>query len=276
VTLDPANPSPTAPSEPATANPPSFIRFRRQGLRVGEVYFADCAPEALPAVDYLRLLAVLEPGPERQWARSDTLLVDLTLSDDELLKQMAKGTRYEVQRGMTRDGLAAEVLVAPAPEEVSAFADYYDRFAEAKGLSRVFRPRLEALAQSGLLTLSHVTRDSGEPLAWHAYARSEERAMLMLSASQFRDYEDSKDRSLMGRANRYLHWEDMLGFKAASCSVYDLGGVDLVGRDPATARIAAFKRGFGGRVQPTYRRSQPLSARGRVAAAALRARRTDF
>jgi hypothetical protein len=100
--------------------------------------------------------------------------------------------------------------------------------------------------------------------------------MLMQSASLFRDAETSAERNMIGRANRYLHWRDMLAFKAFGCLVYDLGGVDLAGRDPATTRIAAFKRGFGGEVRATYWRSQPVSVKGRLAAAVFRARRSDF
>jgi hypothetical protein len=278
-TIDPATSQPSEPidlSSSVEKNESGVIRFRRQGLAVGEIYFVDRAQKLTPPVDYLRTLAVLEPAPELDWRERQTLLIRLTSSDDEILGQMAKGTRYEVQRAMKSDSLHVEVHHAPTPDRLIEFADYYDLFAQAKGLSLVYRPRLEALARNGMLTLSRVSRDDDRTLAWHAYGRSTERAMLMQSASLFRDLETNAERNLAGRANRCLHWQDMLAFKALGCAVYDIGGVDLAGRDPATARIAAFKRGFGGEVRTTYWRSQGVSARGRIAAALLRARRSDF
>jgi hypothetical protein len=227
-------------------------------------------------VDLLRIVNVLEPTSDGPWRRHDTLVVDLTIDEDELLRQMAKGTRYEVRRALDRDRLEAEAFDPPTTETLADFAGYYDEFARSKGLGPIFRPRLEALAASRMLVLSRVARDGAEPLAWHAYARAAGRALLLYSAAQFRDYESGEDRNMAGRANRFLHWDDMLRFKDAGCASYDLGGIDVAERDPATTRIAAFKKGFGGRLAPTYERSTPRSAKGRAVQALLRLRGVEY
>jgi hypothetical protein len=177
---------------------------------------------------------------------------------------------------MSRDGLRAETFEEPTPEVRRAFADHYDEFAPAKDLRRVFRPRLDLLARNGMLVLSRVTRGDDRALAWHSYAASSGRALLLYSASLFRDYADSADRNAIGRANRYLHWHDMLWFKAAGCAGYDLGGIDPDERDPVTRQINEFKQGFGGRMRATHSRTTALTAKGRLARALLRLGRVDF
>jgi hypothetical protein len=253
-----------------------LICFRRRGVEVAELYFHDDPPADVARVDVLRFVGVHAPATDLPWRRHDTLVVDLGASEHDLMAGMAKSTRYEVRRAATRDELDAEMLPAPTAETVAAFADYYDRFADSKGLSPVFRPRLDALAEGGMLVLSRVGRDGGEPLAWHAYARTAERAMLLHSAALFRQYESGEERNLAARANRFLHWRDMVEFKAAGCAAYDLGGVDVQERSEETTRIAAFKKGFGGELRPTHDCMTARSPKGRAVDALLRLRGVEY
>jgi hypothetical protein len=257
-------------------HPAQLIRYRRNGLEVAEAYFDDDLPEPLPSVDLLRALAVLEPRSARAWRGRHTLTIDVTASEDDLLGQMGKTTRYKIRRAMTRDGLGAETFDSPSPDVLRAFSDYYDEFARSKSLRRIFRPRLDAMARAGMLVLSRVARQDGRPLAWHAYAATRGHALLMYSASLFRGYGDSADRNMIGRANRYLHWHDILWCKRAGYPAYDLGGFDEAEQDPVTRRINEFKQGFGGQVRPTHACTSALTAKGHVAKALLRLSRIDF
>ena len=264
----------SAPDAPLTSRT-SLIRYRRRGLEIGEVYFEDALPEPLPRVDLLRFLAVHEPRSERPWKRRNTLSVDMTLPEDELMRQMGKNNRYKVRRAMSRDSLEVQTLESPTPEAVVEFADYYDEFAGSKSLRPVFRPRLYAMAKSGMLVLSRASSD-GEPLVWHAYAAGSRQALLMYSASLFRRYEDSSVRNMVGRANRFLHWHDMLWCRNAGYAFYDLGGINLAGEDEETRRVTDFKLGFGGGPRPSYTCTTALTAKGRLAKLALGLARVDL
>jgi hypothetical protein len=274
TTTRPSDATRTMPTHQAGS--PPLIRFRRRGVDVGELYFEDAVPDELPTLDVLRILSVLEPTSDRPWKRRHTLIVDVTTDEDTLLDRMAKGTRYKVRRAMNRDEVDAESFPSPTGDVVRSFANYYDEFAASRSLPPVFRPRLDAMAQSHMLFLSKVSRRAEPPLAWHAYAGWGGRAMLLYSASLFRDYGDSGERNMIGRANRYLHWRDMLWFKDAGYEAYDLGGVDISRLVPATARIAEFKQGFGGQLRSTNAVTVALSAKGHLARAMLRLRRVDF
>ena len=251
-----------------------LVRFRRRGIRVGEVYFQDRRPER-PGVDLLRVLAVPRTHAAASPRTSHTAVVDLRSPEDELLAAMSKTTRYEIRRAESKDGVEAQAFDGPTPELTRSFCDHYDDFAASKSLAPVFRPRLEAMAAVGQLTLT-LASVGGEPLVWHAYAFGGDRALLLYSASLFRAHEDVALRATIGRANRCLHWHDMQHFKRAGCVEYDFGGIDVTGRDEATSRIADFKRGFGGVVRPTYAWSTPLTLRGRLVQAALLALGVDF
>jgi len=55
-----------------------------------------------------------------------------------------------------------------------------------------------------------------------------------------------KKRNLIGRANRWLHYQDMRRFKAKGFALYDFGGYAKDSGDVDLQRINQFKEGFRG------------------------------
>jgi len=86
----------------------------------------------------------------------------------------------------------------------------------------------------------------GATVVWHVHAVTQEKATLLHSASHFRQLDDNEARAVVGRANRLLHWRDMLFFKAEGKSVYDFGGWYASTENVELLRINQFKEGFGG------------------------------
>jgi len=246
-----------------------MIVFSRKTIRIAEIYFTDSLPSSMPHVDLIRYGGILAPIDEANWKRSDTIIIDLSRVEDVLLNEMDSGTRYEIRRAQGKDSLNYIVLDTPSRSEVDSFCDYYDNFAKSKSLGPVFRPRLYALTLSNNLMLSCMCDSEGNALVQHAHLVMPERAMLLYSASQFREINDSAIRSLIGRANRLLHWRDIQTAKQRGIPIYDLCGVDVTNRTPETTRIASFKLGFGGNVVPSFSRTAPASIKGRLVNALL-------
>ena len=76
-------------------------------------------------------------------------------------------------------------------------------------------------------------------------------ARLVHSASWFRAA-DKAQQAVNSRANRYLHWMDMLRLRELGFASYDLGGWYSGQEDVEKLNINRFKEGFGGRVVPQY------------------------
>jgi len=240
------------------------IERKRLGLKITEAYFAEEPSQARLHTDVVMYVRCASPGPGLSEAR--TLLIDLTADEDSILSGCAKTTRYEIRRA-ARDHVRCELLAEPTPEQVAAFAAFYDVFADRKKRPRAGRKRLVSLRQTGALAISMALDEGGRELVYHAYVmdRESSRAMLLHSASHFRDYEDSAIRQDLGRANRYLCWMDMVSFKKLGIRVYDLGGVPPDDANRELQQIAAFKRGFGGREVAEYSGQQGVTLLGRIA-----------
>lgn len=242
-----------------------MITFRKYGICYSEVWFDD-QPDRSADIIIWRQSAVSVPD-----SRSEpfhTLVVDLRQSEEDLLAAVHKDSRYEIRRAEKSDMVVAEQIMDPE-NRLAEFLAFYNAFALQKGRPVIDILGLERIHRGGHLALSRVNRE-GTPLVWHAYYCSRRRARLLYSASLFRDL-DSGQRNLIGRANRYLHWHDMLAFKEAGFQAYDLGGWSPpeVG-DVEKMRINRFKEQFGGRLVTEFNCLYPASIKGRIALAVKR------
>ena len=163
-----------------------------------------------------------------------------------------------------KSALSADFIPDPAVA-LEEFCGFYDVFARQKGLPPAYRRGLRAACEARQLVLSTAAHEGGRRIVWHAYIRRAQRAVLLHTVSHFRA--DGSDRALVGRANRWLHWKDMLAFRAEGATDYDWGGLFADENVPEQASINGFKREFGGREIESYNCVVGSTLKGRVYAA---------
>ncbi len=241
----------------------------RYGLRIVEVWFSE--PVGENRVDILRHHQALAPiaGPANR--TSFTLVIDLQQDEKVLLSNLNSNTRYEVRRAREKDGLRCFAWDKKDAGVLDKFQSVYDAFAQQKGLAPVWLSRLRCMSEAGSLDISWSAKAEGEALVYHVYLVVANRARLLHSASLFRASSDAEFRNLVGRANRLLHWEDMLRFRAAGVKTYDFGGWYAGKEDAEILRINSFKEGFGGKVEQNWNAEQLLTVRAKVAKRVQRA-----
>lgn len=237
-----------------------MIRLQGRAVVYGELWF-DEEPPNPAGVDVLVYRCRRTPIPNARTEIFSSLHSDLTAAPDAITAAFHEGCRYQIRRADSRDRLQHEVI-PEASDTLEEFSDFYDGFARQKGLWLADRHWLARAAAERQLVLSCVSRD-GERLVWHAHLRSGRTVRLASSASGFRGM-DNEHRSLVGRANRWLHWRDMLFFKETGIECYDWGGVFADESTPEREGINRFKRMFGGQLAVSYDSTVPVSLRGRV------------
>ncbi len=240
------------------------LERRKFFLRIADVFFYD-GDSPLPEVDVAFFYHSAAPLGRSRGVR--TLHLDLSRSEAELFARCARNNRYKISRAGDRDGLDFRMLTSPSEQETAAFLAFYDEFARAMGLVGVsphWVRRIEALRAAGGLTISRIQGPDGDDLCYHSYIVDDRRARLFHSASHFRAEEGSTRRSLIGRANRYLHWRGILQFQALELAIYDFGG--LTPGSEAHRNIDEFKLSFGGTPVTEFNGVQGRTLPGRIAA----------
>ena len=80
-----------------------------------------------------------------------------------------------------------------------------------------------------------------EDYAQHIYVCDEKNARLLYSVSNFRT--EGLDRNLIGRANKYLHWNDIQYLRNLDYQILDWGGISSMTNPNG---VDKFKKEFGG------------------------------
>lgn len=210
---------------------------------------------ALP--DIARLYSIPEPLKGAINIESWTLLTDLTGTESDLLALLDKDTRNNVRRA-EREGISVEIFDSHDLNILPEFDNFYHKFSDSKPEVRdvlkisIQLHMLKKIAQAGMLEVSRAMGRDGEPLGYNVFIVTDGRARLLHSASLFREGQSGERRQYLGRASRYLQWQNMLHFKRQEYSKYDMGGWYAGKDNQSLLRINQFKEEFGGRVVCEY------------------------
>lgn len=188
------------------------------------------------------VLLSIEPDVEELptaggWQRSSntilipqTLILDLSLTDDELMSAMSKKTRQYVRKSGNEDIVIRRVRSA---EELQACLEVYHQTAERAGFAihgdQYYRDVAEKLGDSSLLMAAFHRENPSRPIAF---------VWLAISAgTAFELYGGMDDRGQELRANYALKWQTIQKCKEWGIERYDMNGLLSDG-------ISTFKRGF--------------------------------
>ncbi len=211
--------------------------------------------DALP--DIARLYSIPQPLKGAINIESWTLLTDLTRTDSDLTALFHGDTRKQARRA-EREGISVERYDCNKLSILNDFDKFYAEFSEKKSeVTDILKisvklHMLVRMARAGMLEVSRAVGRDGETLVYHVIIIADGRARVHHSASLFRKGQRSERRHHVGRANRYLHWQNMLHYKHQGCSQYDMGGWYTGKDNESLLRINQFKEEFGGRVVREY------------------------
>ncbi len=220
----------------------------------GEVWYDD-APGDTRSLDWIVYYQRSRPVPGATWEYFYTYVIDLSESVERLQAQLNQDTAYKIRRARERDKIVCEQRDARDPAVLAQFEELYNQFALTKGLASLERARVKSMAAAGVLDLSVAKDAQGDVLVYHANYRDHRRATQLYLPSLYRSFSDNGARSLIGRANRCLTWNDILRYKDQGLKYFDFGGW-YPGSDPEMLKINEFKRGFGGQVLREYQCKQ--------------------
>ncbi|MGI9275466.1 MAG: hypothetical protein ACR2PT_11560 [Endozoicomonas sp.] len=181
---------------------------------------------------------------------SPTLLIDLRQSTDDILKNMKKSCRYEVNKASRSN------LVIARNQNHQRFFEVYRQFVSDKGYSTDMstywpvaeRGTLYTCSQDGALIAGLMTLEDSSTSRW------------LISGSTRLSGSSRESRALSAIANRALVWEAILDARTRGKLWFDFGGY-YDGEDRAHPEygIASFKRSFGGEEVMQYKYSRVYS-----------------
>ena len=254
------------------------ISYQKKFLHVNQIWYpGDVAISELlrqkRKADILFVHGV--PGEEtkghfRGWQEFHTCMNDLTLPEEKMHAAVNKNVRYEFRRS-ERDGIEIRFYNKYDLENDSGlldkFAEIYEDMYRSKGIDTKYNlTAVKKYMEADGVLFSAVWHE-GEMIVFHSYIYDNADARLLHSASCFRE-EGAADQAMTGRANKRLHWEDILYFKQRGLKRYDWGGISDFENPNG---IDAFKLKFGGEKITYYNVFVGNTLLGKLAVTAMKA-----
>lgn len=182
-----------------------------------------------------------------------TLVSDLKEDREELWAKLNKNYKYEINRAY-KENISINFYNSNAIKEKKILDDFrktYMSFSKQLGIKSVEKAydeeKIHSYIDNDCILISVAILDNA--IVYHLYVYDGLNTVLCYSASDVR--EEGVDRSLVGRMNKLLHWEDMLYFKGKGIEKFDWGNVST--KDVSNYNgIDKFKKGFGGYDKKLY------------------------
>lgn len=247
--------------------------YRKKGIRITQVWYPDQEKIKNVRTDLVFYHGVAKADDSRRRISTafHTLMTDLTAREEELLGKINKNVRYEIRRNKKEDAeyrIFTSKDLKEDPQTVAAFAEMYELMYEEKGMKANFNHnQLAAYLAADCFVLTGIYT-SGKPVVFHSYIMGDKEVRLLHSVSDFRSSE--ADANFVARANKRLHYEDMLFWKKEGKERYDWGGVSSLENPNG---IDAFKFKFGGEPLTYYNIYEGVSWIGRLAVTVLKKRK---
>jgi hypothetical protein len=166
-----------------------------------------------------------------------TFLIDLLQEGDVIFSNYKKNTSYEIRRAQ-KEGLSTQYEINKQKS-----IDFFNSFAKTKSLNFISLNNSNVSHSSFCVTSATY---NGIDLVMHYYLKDIETGRVRLLYSATNVTNSSLDHALIGRANRLLHYNDMILFKNEGFKIYDLGGFAYNTEEKSLLGINSFKESFGG------------------------------
>lgn len=222
-----------------------LLQKKKHGIHFYTVWFAKEPVKKSGIIAYREYMGV---APKQSNIKFDTLISDLTETEEEIKLRFSKNCRYYVNRA-TRENIAVKMHSGKeiSDEIIAEFLDFFEEFWTSKGTTLTKKDKLiqelQIYRDMNALGITEAYVD-GEKVVYHTHILADDTVRLLHSASLYRlQEEDANVKNLIGIANRYLHYEEMKYYKALGKAVYDWGGA---GMEEDVVHITEFKKSFGG------------------------------
>lgn len=217
----------------------SFIK-KFSGIKVSEIWFAHkfSFRHSFSLAAYMhvknpagKILSVSQ--------HSHTVENDLNMPEANIFSSFSKTVQTEVKQA-EKYGVACMFT-----DDAERFTAFYNEFAVSRQIDATSMRRLQEMQP--FLKIS-IAAYNGEWLAAHSYLIDREACIVRLMHAASQRLNTDIDKQLTGKANKLLHYFDMMQFKQEGFTMYDFGGYANNTADKGLQGINKFKLSFGGSV----------------------------
>lgn len=192
-----------------------------------------------------------------------SLQTDLRVPLGEIFQQFNRTYRRHINKAKEEKIESVQynsVDLKKNPYLLDSFKKEYEEFIKLKGIKNGYNEAAIAKYVNNENIILTKAFKGEESYAQHIFICEDNVARLLYTVSNFRSNEF--DSNMVGRCNKYLHWNDIQYFHNNKFKVLDWGGINS---KENTNGVDTFKKGFGGKDVAYYNIIIGKSLIGKVA-----------
>lgn len=238
------------------------LKRKRLGLTVRDVWYTNEIPYTDVDIIYY---AQMDKPIGNNWYEQYTILNDLTLTKEQILAGINPIGRNEIRFIQKTEAYNYQIEYGEVKSStINQFIEEYTQFAKQKELDSADVYRIHEYNKLGMLAITRVSNQAGEAVVWHLYRVNADRVSMLSTFTNAYKEPDERTRNIIGSANRFCHWKDLLYFKEQGVKLYDWGGW-YNGKDhKGLLGINNFKEQFGGTITVNYNSTVYVSFKGKI------------
>ncbi|MAD57796.1 MAG: hypothetical protein CMK44_04385 [Porticoccus sp.] len=164
-------------------------------------------------------------------------IIDLSENILKIEENFRKSLRNEIKYANKNYKIDTKFEPNICDNLISDFRNFYGPFSRKKSIPDADYSKLERLKENIIITFA---KHEDKYIVWHLYLADTKKLRLLYSASLLSENKD--EAKLIIRANKMLHYRDIVLAKEKGFLEYDLGGVNL--NDKKCEGINKFKFAF--------------------------------
>ncbi|NMM63689.1 hypothetical protein HBE96_13600 [Clostridium sp. P21] len=242
------------------------VIYKKKGLKINAIWFSDGKSGDINEnkVDFIFFHGVRDNAYKNAIVNLQyTLITDLEEDLDCIFKKINKNFRYHINRAKKEDTNCVVFNsddLMNEPDLLNNFKKQYAIFTKLKGIDNTYnQAAMEKYMENGNVILTKAFKGN-EDYAQHIIICDGINARLLYSVSNFRT--EGADRNFIGRANKYLHWNDIEYLKNRGFQQLDWGGISSI---VSLNGVDKFKKHFGGMERQHYNIIEGKSFLGKAA-----------
>lgn len=211
-----------------------------KGLNIKETWFAyNRSFGSIFGINAYMHIGDILPKPIGVKKISYTVENSLLLPEAEIFGRFSSTVRNEIRK-------VEDEVSCFFHDDVEKFVEFYNDFAALKGIDSTSVKKIREIGEGMVLSFAKVDEHI---IAAHSYLVDTDLKIARLYHSATCRLNEGVDKTLVGKANKLLHFYDMKILKERGIETYDFGGYAKDTTDKSLQGINKFKLPFGGEVK---------------------------
>ena len=228
--------------------------YKKFFIKIEYIYFSDVFVQSkADIVKYYQSSINNKKGSKNFFSN----IIDLKNSKEFIKSNFRKSLINEINQAEKKFNFDIIYDYSPDEHSINSFINFFNNFAKNKNINFADKSKLQRL--KGNIVFSKALMRNNI-LVWHVYIFDDFKFRLLYSSNNVSC--DNEFRKIIVRANKLLHFKDIIYAKEKKFKVYDFGGIS--NNEGKLNGVDEFKLGFSKQLECTYNFTFANSFKGNI------------